>query len=338
MENADFHDLSMDHKCALWTWKNIVFIKATGIWSIEESHSYINRFWDMFTSLKKNWNTIYFLIDTNYMEIQSESFRRYMKEEWGRLADQEELSICIIENKDMKRLIWMSIHQLLGIADKIQLFKDHRQAFLWLDKKTNYEKGLPNKLVDSTRHTTLRVAQKYITDRLLSLLEQMDLKIDDLAWDQRVNDWKAEIHFLAVSIAGKRFALPFNEIELTQDQGTENWKKIIDDKVNWFLTEELTLRKYNRYRQLDTGKSWIEAQLRKISGPIKKTIQIVEWRNPDEWRYDIPLSKGAVGLTVKISGKQLLLMFTLSDIQACENSPDVQSKLLKYIEAKFVFD
>jgi hypothetical protein len=281
---------------------------------------------------------VFGLFDTNYLEIQSESFRRYMKEEWARLVDLEDLFLCIIEKKDMKRLIWKSIYQLLGIANKIQLFQNHKQAFLWLKKQTNNEKGLPNTLVDSTILTSLKVAQQYITDQLLILSKHMDIKIDDLAWDQRVNDWKAEIHFIAVYIAGKRFALPFNEIELTHDQGTENWKKMIRDKVNWFLTEELRLRKYNRYGQLDTGKFWIEDQLKKISGYNNKPIQIVEWRNPDEWRYDIPLRKGAVGLTVKIAGKQLLLMFTVSDIEACEKSPDVQSKLRKYMEAKIVFD
>jgi hypothetical protein len=38
MENADYHDLSADHKWSLWSWKNIVFIKIAGIWSIEECH------------------------------------------------------------------------------------------------------------------------------------------------------------------------------------------------------------------------------------------------------------------------------------------------------------
>jgi len=105
MENADFHDVSADHKWALWVWKNIVFIKIAGFWSIEESHIYMNRFWAIFLRLKQNWRKVYFLIDTNYMEIQTESFRRYMKEHWAHLADQDDLLICIIDKQSIKRLI-----------------------------------------------------------------------------------------------------------------------------------------------------------------------------------------------------------------------------------------
>lgn len=209
---------------------------------------------------------------------------------------------------------------------------------MWLEEQTNYERKYADEADNAKRQTPIKLSQQFIKDQLLRLSDQMNIKIDDLAWDQRVNDWKAEIHFLAAHIAGKRFSLPFNEIELTQDRGTENWKRIIIDKLNWFLTEDITVRKYNKYKHLDTGKSWIETKLRKILGSKNMPMQIVEWRNPDEWRYDIPLRKGAVGLTLKIGGKQVLLVFTSSDLKACEKSSDIQNKLLKYIEAKLIFE
>ena len=338
MKNADFHDLSADHKWSLWAWKNIVFMKLSGFWSIEESDIYMNRFWAVFLNIRKNWSEVYFLIDTNAMELQTEAFRRYMKENWAHIADREDLLVCLIEKKSMKRLIWKSIHQLLGIASKIELVQNYNQALQWLQKQT-YD-GIPQevKTENSRKQTPIEHAQQFIQDQLLSLSKQVNIKIDELVWDQRVNDWQAEIHFLAIYIAGKRFALAFNEVELIQNQDTEDWKRMIVDKINWFLTEEITVTKPQKYKYLDSGKSWIEAELTKILETRKKPLQIVEWRNPDEWRYDIPLGKGSVGLTINTGAKQILLMFTSSDLKACEKSPHVQSKLMKYVEAKFIFE
>jgi hypothetical protein len=342
IENADFHDLSADHKWSLWACKNIVFIKVSGFWSIDEIDIYMNRFWSVFLDLRKKWNKVYFLIDTNDMELQTEKFRHYMKEQWAHLLDQEDLSLCLIDKKSMKRLLWKSIYRLLGIADKIQLFMNHDQASVWLQKQSFYEMKLGVKTENPKKQTPIKLAQQFIQDQLLSLSEHANIKIDDLVWNQRVNDWQAEIQYLAVYVRDKRFTLPYSNIELLHDQDTENWKRMIIDKLNWFLTEDILKERPNRYQYLKAGKLWVEDQLRVIEKKINKyrevSIKASEWRNPDQWRYDRLLKHNIVGFTIWAGDRKIELIFPEEDLKNCAKSRDMQDKISKYLEAKLILE
>ena len=78
------------------------------------------------------WEKVYVVIDANEMEIQTEEFRHYLKENWMHLLDREDLSICLVEDKAMKRLIWSSIYLLLGKQNRTMIFKDSSEAFAWI--------------------------------------------------------------------------------------------------------------------------------------------------------------------------------------------------------------
>jgi hypothetical protein len=131
-QNADHHYLSADHKWMLWIWRNIVLIKASGMWSVEKTAFYVNQYWDTFKRLRATWPKVYYVLDMNNMEIQTEEFRRYLKENWAHLLDREDLGLCFVEGKAMKRIIWTSIFQLIGKKDRLFLFKDFTDAFDWV--------------------------------------------------------------------------------------------------------------------------------------------------------------------------------------------------------------
>jgi hypothetical protein len=131
-KHADHHYLSADHKWILWIWRNIVLIKASGMWSVEETAFYVNQYWNTFKKLRVTCPKVFYVLDMNSMEIQTEEFRRYLKENWAHLLDREDLGLCFVEGKAMKRLIWTSIFSLIGKKDRLFLFKDFSEAFAWI--------------------------------------------------------------------------------------------------------------------------------------------------------------------------------------------------------------
>jgi hypothetical protein len=132
LANPDQHYLSADHKWMIWTRRNIVILRPSGQWSAEDTAYHVKQYWDFFMNLRKTWPKVYYVIDMNSMEIQNEEFRYYLKENWAHVLDREDLGLCFVESKAMKRLIWSSIFQLLGKQDRLFLFKDFAEAFAWI--------------------------------------------------------------------------------------------------------------------------------------------------------------------------------------------------------------
>jgi len=132
IENAERHFLSVDHKWMLWVWCNVVLIKPTGKWSPEDAEIYINQFFALFKSLKTTWPKVYYVLDMNSWELQTEEFRRYLRANWTKLFNREDLILCFVEAKAMKRIIWTSIFQLIDMQDRLFLFEDFSEAFAWI--------------------------------------------------------------------------------------------------------------------------------------------------------------------------------------------------------------
>lgn len=109
-----------------------MLLKVSGNWEPTSYNHYFSEFWDIFCARKRGWNRVNFIIDANDMDIKTEEFRRYLKESWIHLLDRQDLSICLVEAKAMKRLIWSSIFQLLGKRDQILIVKDLYEAFAWI--------------------------------------------------------------------------------------------------------------------------------------------------------------------------------------------------------------
>jgi len=131
IQNAEYALGSSSREWQAWTWKQFVLFRFYGSWEPGNYNKNLSDFWDIFCERKKTWPAVYFIIDANDLDIQTEEFRRYLKENWMYLLDREDLSICMVAEKEMKRLIWTSIMQLLGKLDRMPIFKDLSQAFAW---------------------------------------------------------------------------------------------------------------------------------------------------------------------------------------------------------------
>jgi hypothetical protein len=134
-ENFEYTRGSAQRHWRAWIWENIVLVAVSGVWPPQRYAEYFGSFWDIFCERKKHWNRVYFVFDSNNLPIQSEEFRRYVKDNWVHLLDREDYRLSIVESNSLKRTIWKSIYRLIDIQGKVHLFKDHQSALRWIGKE-----------------------------------------------------------------------------------------------------------------------------------------------------------------------------------------------------------
>jgi hypothetical protein len=135
IQNAEYALGSPSREWQAWIWKQFVLFRFYGSWEPGNYSQNLSDLWDIFCERKKTWPAVYFIIDANDLDIQTEEFRRYLKENWMHLLDREDLSVCMVAAKEMKRLIWVSIMQLLDKQDRMPIFQDCAEAFDWVRGK-----------------------------------------------------------------------------------------------------------------------------------------------------------------------------------------------------------
>lgn len=132
LRNADYSLKSSSSQWRMWAWRSIVLLQVSGIWDPKYYAHYFSEFWDVFCERKQSWNKVYFVVDANEMPIQSEEFRNYVKMSWQHLIEHDDFCLYIVESKAMKRAIWGSIHRLLGIQNRVKMFKGLDRALEWV--------------------------------------------------------------------------------------------------------------------------------------------------------------------------------------------------------------
>jgi hypothetical protein len=136
IQNAEYSIQSQSKNWKIWAWRQIVIIKVAGMWDPDIYPYHFSDFWDIFCERKRYWDPVYFIVEANDMPIQSVEFRNYVKTNWQHLIEREDFRLCIVEEKAMKRAIWRSIYTLLGIQDKVKIFENHNQVFMWAQKQS----------------------------------------------------------------------------------------------------------------------------------------------------------------------------------------------------------
>jgi hypothetical protein len=332
-ENADFHYTSSDNRLSVWAWHQMVLVEVSGIWTPDVTKYHLMELQRDFLNLKKKWEKIFAIIDLSQFGIQSEEFRHYVKTRWEKVFNRTDLVILFVEDNALRYTIRRSILQLIKKSKDIHVFRDFQKVFDFISQYA-FDK-------EPEKKNSLESAQNYISDQLSRLAASKLVHIDDLVWDQRENDWQSEVHYLAVYITDVRYALAFSQMELTIDQGTKIWERMIRDKLQWFLLEYIPTKQPQRYQHLDAGKAWIEAQLIKLSesmgGKRNISIKIENWQNPDDLQLARSSELKKVSLTIVIAGREESLLFTAHEVQECVKSKDIQDKISRYLEAKLIY-
>jgi len=106
VQNSEYSIQSQSKNWQAWIWRQIVLLRLSGMWDTDMYPHHFGDFWDIFCERRRYWERVYFVVDANDMPVQSEEFRYYVKTNWLHLIQREDFSLCIVENKAMKRAIW----------------------------------------------------------------------------------------------------------------------------------------------------------------------------------------------------------------------------------------
>jgi hypothetical protein len=131
IQNADYSLGSQSDNWKIWVWRNIELIHLKGEFTTEIADFFMNECWSVLTERRQYYPFVISLVDITGFEVQSERFRRYLKNNWDHLLDRDDLQIVFITGKGMKSIIWQSIFVMMGRQDRVRFFSGYRRAFKW---------------------------------------------------------------------------------------------------------------------------------------------------------------------------------------------------------------
>jgi hypothetical protein len=131
-KNAQIKLVGTGFRWVVHAWRNIIFLNISKEWIPEEMDEYVNRLSSLPAILSKAWNKIFLMFDLSRMEFKIEDAFQYLRANWLKILDSEEIEVCIIEESNMRRILLQSLYKIVGKLDKIKVFRDCDEAFGWV--------------------------------------------------------------------------------------------------------------------------------------------------------------------------------------------------------------
>jgi hypothetical protein len=131
-DHAQQHYVGADGKWTVTAWNNVVFLKISKNWTPEEGEEYVGYLSGIPRILNQKWERIYFIFDISEMVFKPEDLHLYMRSKWLETLEHEELSVCLVESKKMRRMLMSSMYKLLGKRDRIHIFASPERALEWV--------------------------------------------------------------------------------------------------------------------------------------------------------------------------------------------------------------
>ena len=134
-----------DLRWSILAWSNIIFLKISKNWTPDEMDGYVDQLSELPEILTKQWDRIFFVFDLSRMKFRKRDAFHYLRFNWLKFLDREEIKVCIVEESKMRRLMWQSLYKIIGKLDKIKLFTDYDDAFDWVREQIINQKSLQAK-------------------------------------------------------------------------------------------------------------------------------------------------------------------------------------------------
>lgn len=93
---------------------------------------YVDRLSGLPAMLSNKWDKIFLVFDLSRMRFKKEDAFRYMRSNWLRFLDREDMKVCIVEENKMRRILLRSVYMIVGKLHKIKIFSDCNEAFGWV--------------------------------------------------------------------------------------------------------------------------------------------------------------------------------------------------------------
>jgi hypothetical protein len=131
-QHAQVHLVGAEDRWRITAWNNVVCLKIRGRWTPEQTGEYVDDISGITGMLGRKWAKTYLIFDVSEMEFRREDAHLYMRSNWLKVIDREDLSVCIVEEKGMRRLLWHSLYTLVGKRNRVRIAAAAGEALAWV--------------------------------------------------------------------------------------------------------------------------------------------------------------------------------------------------------------
>jgi hypothetical protein len=132
VKHANMHLVGAEQKWRIVTWRNLAYIRISGVWTGLQAQEYVGRISGIPMILDRAYDKLYLLLEINRMKFKPEEAFQYLHTNWLQVLDQDNIAVAIIERNGARRQLWRSLHAVVGRRDRVKIFATANQALAWV--------------------------------------------------------------------------------------------------------------------------------------------------------------------------------------------------------------
>jgi hypothetical protein len=236
-DHAQQHLVGGNGKWTVTAWNNVVFLKISKNWTPEEGDEYVSYLSGIPRILSDTWHRVFFIFDISDMVFKPEELHLYMRSKWLEILNYEDLSVCLVETKKMRRMLMRSMYTLLGKRSQIKILASPDEALEWVRMELISNKTISKKISGDqpmTETEKIQYTQDYVTRELK---KQGAVRIEAIDWEQTPQGRVSRYHRLVISRGDEKSIFKFTEYELLKDYGSKKWENRLQSRIGDILIE-----------------------------------------------------------------------------------------------------
>ena len=135
-KNAHIKLVGKDQLWSITAYRNIILLKIQNHWTPENIQEYTDNISGLPSLLLEKWSRIFLLFDVTLMEFDIKDAPRFLRSNWLKFLDRDDMTTCIVHRKKMNRFLWRQLLWQIGKLEKVKVFSDCNAALTWIRKET----------------------------------------------------------------------------------------------------------------------------------------------------------------------------------------------------------
>jgi len=122
-------------KDRLWSIKacrNIIVLKIQNHWGPENIEEHLLHISGLPSLLLEKWDKVFLIFDVTQMEFAIRDAPRFLKTDWLRFLDRDDMITCIVQQNKFNRFLWRQLLRQIGKLNRVRLFPDCDRALAWV--------------------------------------------------------------------------------------------------------------------------------------------------------------------------------------------------------------
>jgi hypothetical protein len=134
-DRAQQNLIGANNRWAITVWNNVVYLKISESWTPQEGDQYVDPLAGIPGMLGEAWGRVFFIFDISNMAFKPEDLHLYVRAKWLEVLDHEEMSVCLVEAKRVRRLLLHSVYNLLGKRSRVKIMASPDEALQWVQRE-----------------------------------------------------------------------------------------------------------------------------------------------------------------------------------------------------------